>query len=91
MADRIVVNAIALEAAQSTLKKATENAQQCAKDAQETISQLQGEWEGAAASSYIDLLSQITPKMEEAATVYQEIATKLKSFSDTMTEVDQGF
>lgn len=91
MAEQILVTASALASAQATLKKATENAQQCAQDAQNTINQLQGAWKGAAANSYIDLLTQITPKMQEAANVYQDIATKLKSFVVTIQGVDESF
>lgn len=86
---RIVMDAGALQSAQTTLKKATETAQQCAQDAQSTINQLNGNWEGVAASSYIDLLSEITPKMNEAVQVYNDISTALKNYVAKMSEADK--
>ena len=89
MADQILVTASALESAQETLKTATGNAQQCALDAKNTISQLEGAWKGVAAAEYFELLSQIAPQMNEAAKVYDDIAKGLKAYVAKMEAADK--
>ena len=91
MADQVLVTMSALEGAQKTLNGATTNAQQCAQDAKNTMAQLQGAWKGAAADSYMRLLEEVAPKMEQAAQVYQDIAKKLQVFANNIDTVDQGF
>ena len=89
MADQILVTASTLESVQSTLTTAAGNAEQCVQDAQNTISQLQGAWKGKGCDSYVELLTNLSPKMKEAVQVYNEIATNLKAYVARMEGADK--
>jgi len=88
---RVVVDEAALGELKAKLMQATQDAQEACRKAKQTMTDIQGAWEGNAAAKYQSLMEEIGPKMEEAATIYEEVGDRVSKFVDAIIGIDVEF
>ena len=54
------------------------------------LSDLQGEWEGAAAQAYANRFAQLRPSFVQAQELIREIANALRNTATTLEQTDQA-